>query len=273
MLGRLCRWGVVAAALALGVSGPLTAASPGEREAGFSSVFETTAPSTVDCLDPVVEKAVLDAALADGGQTINLDVRVLLDGISLARGQQVMGLIGRTFTPLRISIRATYEGVAFSGNDAAGLIQQAKNHTGGARPAGSDLVHVLTQKNLMDSVPGAPQGAESPAPAGAADCVGGVRYADRAYSVSEAYGAENFRMGPVMAYFQAESKIAAHEIAHLLGGQHHLSNCVEGAASELEVPEVSPCTLMFPTVDAASFNLSTVNAKIVRGYTLRYAAP
>lgn len=263
----------LAATLALGLMAPVLASGPGAREPGSSSSFESTEPTSPECLEAVPDLGALGAVQNDGGQAVRLDVRVLLDGISSERGQQVMSLLGRTFASLKISVSATYESVNFSGANAASLLQQAKNHVGGARPAGTDVVHVLTSENLVDAVPGAPPGAESPAPAGAADCIGGIRLAHRAFSLSEAYGAENFRLGPVMAYYHAEAKIAAHEIAHLLGGQHHFSNCVEGIPTELDGPEVSPCTLMFPTVDLASFNLDAVNAKLVRGYALRYAAP
>lgn len=265
------RLGVRAAALvfsllALGLTVPGRAAlTPTATPAGadLPSMFEA-APTSPDCLEPWPDVAATATIPSDNGRTVDLDVRVLLDGVALARGQQIMSRVAWTFGPLKVNVRPSYESVAFSGTTAEHKIAQAKSRYGGLRPGGIDVVHVLTATNLVDA-------AGSPVPAGEVDCIGGIKNPGMGFSVAESYGTENFRVGPLTLYYEAESKISAHEIAHVLGAQHHLSNCAEGIPSELNVPEVSPCTLMFPTVEAASFNLSAANAVIVRAYAYKYA--
>lgn len=265
---RLGLW-ASALTLALLASGPW---APGRAASDPVAVSSSVArPGTFDadpgnpnCLEPWPDVAATAAIPSDTNANVNLDVRILLDKVNLDRGRAVVADLARSFDPVKIKIVATYETVTFTSTTVEDKIKQAKSRFGGLRPAGADIVHVLTKDDLKDL-------AGSSVPAGGADCIGGIKNPGQGFSVSESYGLENFRVGPLTTYYKAESKVAAHEIAHLLGGQHHLANCVEGVTSELEVPEVSPCTLMFNTVELASFNLSTANARIVRAYAFKYA--
>jgi hypothetical protein len=58
-----------------------------------------------------------------------------------------------------------------------------------------------------------------------------------------------------------------------MGAHHHYSNCVEGNLSSGGPNDLSPCTLMFPMVNFASLNFSAVEAPVVRGHAIEYAAP
>lgn len=221
-----------------------------------------------DCTEAVPEATGV-AGVTDGGQVVNLDVYVLLDGVTTARGQEIMTRAADAYRPLNISLNVSgYASVAFSGTEAQGLIDQAKRVYGGSVPAGGDAVLVITGKDVTLSGAGVITGY--------ADCYGGVRYANRSFAVSESGTLlEDFHFpppdGPVMLYHRAAAKLAAHEIGHLMGAHHHYSNCVEGIPSELEVLEPSPCTLMFNSVDLSSINFGFLEGAVVRGHAVAYA--
>ena len=197
--------------------------------------------------------------------SVRLDVTVLVDGTTAIDPQRVMATAARSYRPLGITLSPTYRRVAFRGASAEGLIDQARSLLGGRRPAGSDVVLVLTGKDIEE---GGDKGV-----AGLADCNGGVALPNRAFAVSEVFSpdTERFAVGPLTLFANLSAKVAAHEIGHLLGAEHHLANCVEGIPSELTQLEVSPCTLMFNSVDVASLNFSTLNGQIVRGHAEAYA--
>lgn len=198
---------------------------------------------------------------------IALDVAVLVDGAPAIAPTSVLATVEQSYRPLGITVRASFRSVAFSGSSASGLINQARSYFGGSRPAGSDVVLVVTDKDIEadgeDSV------------AGLADCIGGVAFAPRAFAVSEVFHPDRDRsvVGPLTLFNNLSAKVASHEIGHLLGAHHHYANCVEGIPSELTQLEVSPCTLMFNAVDVASLNFSTVNGLVVRGHAEAYARP
>ncbi len=217
-----------------------------------------------ECLEPVPDSLSI-SGVTDAGQRVSLDVRVLLDGISLARGTQVMTKAAESYAPFGIDLTATYKSVSFSGDDAQGLINQAKNLYRGERPRGIDVVYVLTNEDI--------QAAGQTGVAGLADCIGGVRFAERAFAVGEDVSFENLDFGPVVFYLNATAKIASHEIGHLMGAHHHYANCAEGVTTETTEGEPSPCTLMINFLDFASINFSAVNGPIVRGHALNYASP
>jgi predicted Zn-dependent protease len=147
--------------------------------------------------------------------------------------------------------------------DAQAIIDLAKQQFGGQRPPGSDVVYVLTDLDIMLPSLGN-------IVAGLADCIGGVRYPNRAFAVGEI--SESIPIGPVTFYYEATAKIAAHEIGHLLGAHHHYQNCVEGIPSELvEAGEPSPCTLMTNAVDFQSLNFGQIEGLVVRGHAVDFA--
>ena len=83
-------------------------------------------------------------------------------------------------------------------------------------------------------------------------------------------------IGPAVFDYHAQPHVTAREIGHLLGGQHHYANCVEGIqASDVHGDRVegSPCTLMFNAADFLGANFDTLNGRIVRATANRYAHP
>ena len=196
------------------------------------------------------------------GVSTSLEVRVLLDGVSQARAQAVMDKARTSYSPLGITVVPSYQAVSFSGTDADGLNQQAKALFGGRRPAGTDIVYTLTNKDI--------QAGGNNAVAGLADCIGGVAFADSAFAVGEDFAQDAAAIGGLTVAGNMTAKVAAHEIGHLMGGHHHYANCAEGLLSETP-SEVSPCTLMFNAVDASSFNFSQANGLVVRGHGEAYA--
>jgi hypothetical protein len=141
-----------------------------------------------DCLEPVPASVSVNG-VTDTGQQVALSTTVLLDGLSQAQAEQVMARAADSYAPLGIALVASYEAVSFRGDDAQGLIDQAKQRFGGVRPAGSDLVYVLTTKDI--------QAGGNTGVAGLADCIGGVRYPEHAFAVGEVFTSENLPVGPL----------------------------------------------------------------------------
>ncbi len=185
---------------------------------------------------------------------VTLDVRVLLDGVSAQRGKEIMDRAADSYTPLGITVSNSYEAVSFVGNDANDLIGQAKAYYGGERPEGIDIVYVLTSKDvdLLN---------------GLADCIGGVKYPDRAFAVGEALDATPTDLLLYTLHTEKPAKTAAHEIGHLLGGHHHYANCAQGALNF----GGAPCTLMFNTSELKYNEFSLLNGIVVRGHAQAYA--
>ena len=216
------------------------------------------------CLE-ATPAAVGIAGVTDSGQTVDLAVAVLLDGVDQATGAQIMTKAAESYAPLGINLRvSSWKTVAFTGTEGSEQIQQAKNYYRGERPRGSDLVYVLTSKDITD--------AGDTGLAGLADCIGGVRFKTRAFAVGEATGIDPFVIGPFVLEEDAYPEIAAHELGHLMGAHHHYANCAEGLLTGA-VNDLSPCTLMFNFVDFQSLNFSQVNGPIVRGHAVNYASP
>ncbi len=229
---------------------------PTGREAPSPAAQAIEVGHIPECLEAV------PAAVGVGGGNVNLDVTILMDGVGRRRASEIVNKARASYAPLDITLRPSYRAVSFRGNSVSGLIAQAKSFFGGARPRGSDVVHVLTYKDVQE--------VGSDAVAGGADCIGGVAFARRAFSASEV-GGEGMGLDGLLGGRNRPAKVFAHEIGHLLGGHHHYANCAEGLLSELG--EVSPCTLMFNAANLSSFNFSTLNGLIVRGHAEQYAAP
>ena len=214
-----------------------------------------------ECLEAVPAAVSIPPAPA-----VNLDVRVLLDGITPTRGAQVLDTAKQSYAPLNINLIPSFESVSFSGTDAQGLIDQAKARFGGAVPAGVDIVYTLTSKDI--------QADGQTAVAGLADCIGGVAFDDSAFAVGENFTTDEAALvGPLFLARNLSAKVAAHEIGHLMGGHHHYANCAEGLLSDSVQGELSPCTLMFNAVDLASLNFTTLNGLVVGGHAEAYAVP
>lgn len=152
-------------------------------------------------------------------------------------------------------------------DNAQEIIDLAKAQYGGERPADVDIVHVVTDLDIQ--LPGLGN-----AVAGLADCIGGVALPDRAFAVGETgvlVGDEGIPLGPVSVYKDLTAKIGAHEIGHLMGGQHHYQECGTGLPVALGRGELGPCTLMTNAVDFQTIPFSTLNGIVVRGHAETWA--
>lgn len=236
----------------------------------YQGIARATRDAAIEAEDPnacleAIPAAIGISGITDSGQTVSLDVTILLDGVSVGLGNQIMTKAAESYAPVGIDLNVvSYQSVTFTGTEGAALIQQAKDRFGGVRPAGSDLVYVLSSKDLTtDGDTGL---------AGLADCIGGVRFAHHAFAVGEAVGIEESAIGPFLLEVDAHPEIAAHELGHLMGAHHHYANCVEGLLQG-EATDLSPCSLMFNFVDFQSLNFSQVNTVVVRGHAVQYASP
>lgn len=204
--------------------------------------------NTVSCTELVPKALSLDPT------PTTLSVRVLLDGaVADDHARAAAETMRRAYTPLDIPLEFSFERVSFAGTDAAEINEQAKILYGGQRPAGVDIVYTMTDKNL--TADGSPAGDNV---AGLADCIGGVRFADRAFATGEV----------ITDIPDGTAKTMAHEVGHLVGGHHHYSS-PEGLLAE------SPAllTLMGPALDLITLRFSTLNGVVARGHAQLYAAP
>ncbi len=194
-------------------------------------------------------------AVAVTDKTVRLDVRVVLDGASRTEATAAVAGMRRAYNPLGIQVDAELDVAELHGRDAAGLLAQAKDLYGGKRPAGADVVYVMTDKDIVD---GAATGGNL---VGLADCIGGIRYPRHAFAVGEV-GAVS---APGMA--QATARTMGHEIGHLLGAQHHYA----GPEGLLGGDVTTPLTLMGPTIEMVALRFSTLEGLVVRGHAQKYA--
>jgi hypothetical protein len=287
---------LTAGLLALAV--PSAAAQPAPAPARIID-----AQATPDCEEFVPESYSLNG-VTDDGKKVSLDVYVLLDlaasqkvaklqerarsagSVKLARrakramrglvseAEKMIGKAPTSYEPLNIDLNYKRWGLLAPldedgsarkrTDDSQSIIDLAKEQFGGKRPAGFDIVYVLTDLDM--TAPGI-----GSAVAGQADCIGGVRYDQHAFAVGEISSFEDLEAGPLTFYHAATSKIAAHEIGHLMGAHHHYQDCVEGIPTELDEGEISPCTLMTNAVDFQSLNFSALEGAVVRGHALDFA--
>lgn len=201
-------------------------------------------------------------AIALENVPVTLHLRVLLDGVPQSEGVAAVAGAQQAYSAHLLTFSASYEAVSFTGTDAVNLVSQAKNHFGGARPAGTDLVYVLTNKDIA----AAPVGN---AVAGLADCIGGVAFPDRAFAVGEVLADSPLNLILFTAGTGLTAKTLAHELGHLLGGHHHYANCVETLLNL----GGNICTLMFNDLSFQQAQFSTLNGLVVRGHAQLFAAP
>lgn len=193
-------------------------------------------------------------AVSVTSERVRLDLRILLDGARKREAKMAVASMRKAFGPLGISVAPTYERARLTGTDASKLIAQAKKKYGGKRPAGVDVVYVLTGKDIELTGPGAGD------LVGFADCIGGIRYANHAFAIGE--------VGRVFdpTLDEGTGKTMAHEIGHLMGGHHHYSS-----AEGLLAPEPAPLSLMGNAIDVVALRFSTLNSLMVRGHAQKYA--
>jgi hypothetical protein len=241
-----------------------------------------------DCEEFVPESYAV-TGVTDDGKKVSLDVYMLLDlkegrkvarlkgtrqkrafDALVAKAKKLLGKAPTSYSPLNIRLNFKKWALlaptrAKRTTDSQSIIDLSKKRFGGKRPKGFDIVYTLTDLDM--TAPGL-----GTAVAGQADCIGGVRYAQHAFGVGEISQFEDLKAGPATFYHAATSKIAAHEIGHLMGAHHHYQDCVEGIPTELEEGEVSPCTLMTNAVDFQSLNFSVLEGAVVRGHATDFAA-
>lgn len=195
--------------------------------------------------------ALVPGHLELGTTAVDLDVRVLLHGATRETARSAVQSMRKAYEPLGITVKASYETVSFSGNEAESLIAQAKAHYGGERPSGIDIVYVLSEQDVTG-------GAYGGSLAGLADCLGGVRFDDRAFAVGEVTPDEQTPEGT--------GKTMAHEIGHLLGAHHHYAS-PEGLLAD----DPNVLSLMSPDIGLGSLRFSTLESAVVKGYAARHA--
>lgn len=223
-----------------------------------------------DCDEYVPEKVKI--LTGNPGDAISLDIMVLHDGIDKLAAETIVTKAARSYAPLNITFTPTYKKVTFPADPGSApataavtdLLSAAKGLSGGVRPAKSDVVLVLTNKDIYLS---------SGDVVGYSECVGGVRYADRAFAIAEAFDQQETLSG-LNLYMDLPAKTAAHEIGHLLGARHEHANCVEGAGTEAVANrEPSVCTLMTPYIDLQSRRFGALESGVIRAHAESYAAP
>lgn len=223
-----------------------------------------------ECLELVPETASV-AGGTDDGQRVTVETLVLLDGVSKDLGTETIDLANESYAPLEIilvpkfrKVRLDHDGLEAGMDEEVGptgdqvqMIERSKELLGGSRPEGIDVVLTLTNKDLfVMNGSGRSYGV-----AGMADCIGGVRFDEHSFAVSEGVSPWTETLGD-----EFPATAAAHEIGHLLGAHHHYGNCIEGKESG------KPCTLMWTfLIQYASRNFGTLEAVTVRGHAVNYA--
>ncbi|MGH2755628.1 MAG: hypothetical protein ACRDLB_14530 [Actinomycetota bacterium] len=261
----------------------LTVAALPARAALESAPSDNRIDDANECLD-AAPTDVSVTGVSDDGHEVMLDMLVLLDDLTTERGMEIVARMQDAYAAVGAKLNARYEEVSFPADgqsepDADGistpfiytdkLFQLMKDHVGGYRPYGTDVVYTVTAKELMST------GALGGSVAGQADCIGGIRYPDAAFAIGESMRADweepgsSGNIGPFYASFTA--KVASHEVAHLLGAHHHYANCAEGEKEALTRTEMTPCTMMFNDVGLISLHFGTLEAAVVRGHLLAYA--
>lgn len=203
--------------------------------------------------------------VTDDGGTVSVDLLVLLDEkATKSVAQRIFAEAARSYEPLGIKLRvAAYRTVKLRGRDTPSLISQSKALVGGAVPKGIDVVYTLTTKSPLTVL-------DQPIAGGQADCIGGIRFQNRSFVVGAIV--EPVPIGPLTFHVYSSARVAAHEIGHLLGGQHQMANCIEGTA-DFATDDPTPCTLMSEAADFDSRHFGTLESAVVRGYAAAYAKP
>ncbi len=230
--------------------------------AGCLALPQMAAAAPVELVELPVCTQLVPGAVSVTKTPINLQIRVLLDGVPLSRAQQIVSRAQAAYNKSLITIVPSYQSASFNGSDGAQIIAQAKAYYGGVRPAGIDVVYVMTSKDITDAVNGSGL-------AGLADCIGGVAHADTAFAVGEIAEYPTIDLVAYKLYTETGAKVMAHEVGHLMGAHHHYANCVEGLVPMKD----APCTLMFNTIELQKLAFSILNTTVVRGHAQAYAAP
>jgi hypothetical protein len=242
---------VVALALCLGTQASASSAA-------FSGAGPRIDAKTRDCLQiPPEETPELSAAVSP---KLPAEVRVMTSRKDLAGAKAAFATVRSIYGRIGVALKGRFDVISPPKSwsspdtlvDQPTILKFMKRTYGGRRPSGVDLVYYFT-----------PYWA-----GGFADCIGGVRFANRAF----AFGSSDYATeGVVPAPTADEGVIMAHELGHLLGAQHHYFNCVEALPSGAPRGDVNPCTVMAPYAGMASTTFGTLEKSFIRMYASEYA--
>lgn len=175
---------------------------------------------------------------------------VLVERADAARARELFASAVRAYGRIGVAIDVKWDVVSRFrvANDLDGryarpdtLLNAMRQRYDGVKPPGADVVYLFTRQY----------------PAGFADCIGGVLHPDRGF----AFGAVSEPTGTPGTGESRLDVLAAHEIGHLLGAQHHYANCVE--ATETIADGGRGCTVMFPVVRFASDAFGSVETAYI----------
>jgi hypothetical protein len=220
------------------------------------------APVSLDDSQPCGPAPPPRVLLADDQRWIGYEVLLLLDGVSEARAAQLVQQARRSYNPLKIWLRTQSRVVSFPRAQTLGdVVAASRQLLGGHVPAGFDAVMALTSRDLSGGL-------------GVVSCVGGIRSDHFAFGVSEdSHGRKPTITGdrevPFWPWGDLSGRTLAHELGHLLSGEHQLANCIEGGVTN---GVASPCTLMDGSL-GMSYKFSTVNRVLVRKTAWAFARP
>lgn len=251
---RLERVGFLSLAVLLLLAGVGAARVSGASAPVIDSVERDCTQIPPDELPPLV---------LSRGARLELDVRVLFERGDKAIVKEHMDTTALAFDRIGIDVVDSYDRLEIpdSWMRSGSLSSDAgsdehfslmKDHYGGVRPSGVDVVYFFTRYWG----------------GGLADCIGGVASPSRAF----AFGSLDYAIeGMIPVPTVDEGVIAAHELGHLLGAHHHYSNCVEAPTGGALAGEAAACTTMSPAAVTASGFFGSLESSFVRHYTERYA--
>ena len=222
-------------------------------------------PAVIDRAEPdctQIPPEVTPPVAVETTPVLPLEVRVMYEAGDLPVVKEYMGVARDTYSRIGVKLKLRYDEIdppdewnvdtIGAGPSQPEIFEVMKDYYGGERPPGVDLVYFMTRYWA----------------GGFADCIGGVRFADRAF----AFGSIDYAIeGAVPSPSADEGVIAAHELGHLLGAHHHYSNCTEALPSGATRGDTNPCTTMSPLAGTASSTFGLLERSYVRYYVERYA--
>ena len=192
---------------------------------------------------------------ADAGDLRRFSVRLVADPADAAEVKAAGRTLREIYRRINVDVRVSYHFVPIV-DDGQYPYVQVRRMYGGVRPAGVDVVYVMS-----DLFPG-----------GFSDCLGGIAYPEKAFATGNVHYTVQGTAGVDQV---PAGMVAAHEIGHLLGAQHHESNCVEAAPQQAAQPAsdgwIAPCTVMSPAALTGSETFSSAERSTIRHFLKTYA--